>query len=321
MNLLQPSVREDGAQRGHIRPVEALRLTPEGDIKPVQLNEALRLAWDGEIILIKQALQNLGTYRSLYDDSIEAIKDVSSEEVANQVSEAGFEKIHEILSPRQILSANQRMHEIIAPKVINITRNFVEGMMAYKKPYYICKLPVIRTFIPQDTLADSKEIFSWRLGTLLIHGPHRDSWHTHAYDGLNLWMAISHVLPGNGMTLYPGMWNKPVEYEGISISRHQAVGKPVNLNMEPGDLLLFHGEHLHASELNVTDQTRYVISTRFVFGPPRYGEGSNWIPYAYTPLLGSPMKFGAAWRSYCSLAFLRSSYCSVLSRVMKKLWA
>ena len=56
-------------------------------------------------------------------------------------------------------------------------------------------------------------------------------------------------------------------------------GKPQTFDLNPGDMLLFNGEHVHASELNVTQDTRVVLTTRFCLKKPTFTEGGNsiWI--------------------------------------------
>jgi ectoine hydroxylase-related dioxygenase (phytanoyl-CoA dioxygenase family) len=85
----------------------------------------------------------------------------------------------------------------------------------------------------------------------------------------------------------------------------QHFGEPAVAELEPGDALVFRGEHLHASEINVTDETRYVLTVRFTPATPRYGEGILWRPYTDLRLAGSALAPLATLRSRLCAAWLR----------------
>jgi ectoine hydroxylase-related dioxygenase (phytanoyl-CoA dioxygenase family) len=195
--------------------------------------------------------------------------------------------------------------------------------MAYKQPYYICKFLPIRFFVPYDTFVDNakrlKKAGRLNYGRLEILDPHRDSWFTYPFNSLNIWITMSRVIPGNGMIVYPEMWDQSTAHTGSTISREQTfVGQPIDLMMNPGDLLLFRGEHLHASELNFTQETRYATTARFTLKAPIYGEGNLWKPHVYTPFLNTPWERFAEWRSYCSLAFLRMKGLQLKKKLIKQ---
>ncbi len=48
------------------------------------------------------------------------------------------------------------------------------------------------------------------------------------------------------------------------------LGRPVTMDLSPGDAWIFETLHLHASTINQTDQTRFVISFRFTPELPSY---------------------------------------------------
>ena len=62
--------------------------------------------------------------------------------------------------------------------------------------------------------------------------------------------------------------------------------------MEPGDVLLFHGDQVHGSEINSTDCTRHVISFRVVLEKPCYTHG-HYHHYLHSKLAAGPLKFFA----------------------------
>jgi hypothetical protein len=75
------------------------------------------------------------------------------------------------------------------------------------------------------------------------------------------------------MVVYPGVWGRPVARTTPTLPAPQHFGAPAVAELEPGDRARLRGEHLHASEINVTDETRYVLTVRFTASAPRYGEG------------------------------------------------
>ena len=81
------------------------------------------------------------------------------------------------------------------------------------------------------------------------------------------------------------------------------LGMPLNVRLDPGDMLLFSGEHLHSSELNRTDSTRYVISFRMSLSPPQYGEGNRWI--AYNDMASKPWVWMRGWRCRLTKTYMR----------------
>ena len=79
----------------------------------------------------------------------------------------------------------------------------------------------------------------------------------------------------------------------------------MNFELDAGDVLLFRGEHLHSSELNVTDETRYVLTVRFAPSRPRVPELGRWHPWYDSRLVGTPLEPLSRWPSWGLLRFAR----------------
>jgi nitrite reductase/ring-hydroxylating ferredoxin subunit len=62
-----------------------------------------------------------------------------------------------------------------------------------------------------------------------------------------------------------------------------------NYPMQPGDVLVFRGDHLHTSELNSTTRTRHVVSFRFTAGRPHFAHAHN-HKYTYGPISSGPLR-------------------------------
>jgi nitrite reductase/ring-hydroxylating ferredoxin subunit len=110
------------------------------------------------------------------------------------------------------------------------------------------------------------------------HGAHIDTWYGHSYDGLNLWWAIDGVNEGNTVILYPGMFGYQYAYDptNMYLAEGVPVTKPHKLVLDPGQLLVFNPEVLHGTQVNISDQTRVVISTRLNPGQPRFELNAAW---------------------------------------------
>jgi hypothetical protein len=109
------------------------------------------------------------------------------------------------------------------------------------------------------------------------------------------------------MIVYPELWGIPVEpADDGFVTPTQRLGRPVGVELDPGDMLVFNAHHVHSSEVNITDETRFVLTTRLSVDHLRFGRGRAWHPYrnlswADSPLLG----WFATLRSMLSIAHVR----------------
>jgi nitrite reductase/ring-hydroxylating ferredoxin subunit len=104
------------------------------------------------------------------------------------------------------------------------------------------------------------------------HGPHIDTWYGHSYDGINLWLSIDGVNEDNTVIIYPEMFGRPVAFDPKSmyIARGIELSRPLKVELEPGELLVFNPETLHATQVNISDETRVALTTRINPGTPRF---------------------------------------------------
>ena len=110
------------------------------------------------------------------------------------------------------------------------------------------------------------------------HGAHIDTWYGHSYDGVNLWWSIDGVNVDNTVILYPGMFGYQYPYDPVSmyLAEGVPVTKPHKIVTKPGQLLVFNPETLHGTQVNISDQTRIVITTRLNPGQPRFDLNAAW---------------------------------------------
>lgn len=118
---------------------------------------------------------------------------------------------------------------------------------------------------------------------------HRDTWASNVYQQINWWLPIYPVTPGRTITFFPGCWDRPITNDSadwdleairgeVRAARHEG-REPVIRNtpeptetldpsgsmpvvVEPGDVLIFSGAHLHASVPNASGATRFSLEMR-----------------------------------------------------------
>jgi nitrite reductase/ring-hydroxylating ferredoxin subunit len=110
------------------------------------------------------------------------------------------------------------------------------------------------------------------------HGAHIDTWYGHSYDGVNLWWSIDGVNDDNTVILYPGMFGYQYPFDPVSmyLAEGVPVTEPHRIRIKPGELLVFNPETLHGTHVNISDDTRIVITTRLNPGQPRFDLKAAW---------------------------------------------
>lgn len=106
------------------------------------------------------------------------------------------------------------------------------------------------------------------------HGAHIDTWYGHSFDGINLWWSIDGVNVDNTVILYPDMFGRPVDFDlkSMYLSRGQQVSEPHQVDLRPGELLLFNPEMLHSTQVNVSKTTRVALTTRINPHKPKFND-------------------------------------------------
>jgi hypothetical protein len=301
----------------HARPLEArdavaaataraLTLDAHGDpAAEVPLGGVLGQIDAGRLVVVRGALQALGVFDAMHAATIDAVARVASADAAASVGTHGVERLHRFLTARQLFDVLDALTARFTPQTGALVDGFVRGLLCHRGPLYVGGKFWVRFFVPHDVYHASRTLFATKPGHLEILGPHRDSWFTTPTNAVTLWMAMGRVRRGNSMVVYPDAWDRPVARVTPTVPSPQRFGEPTVAELEPGDALVFRGEHLHASEINVTDETRYVLTVRFTASTPRYGEGLYWKPYTDLRLAGSALAPLATLRSRLSAAWVR----------------
>lgn len=303
------------AESARVRPVEdkprAYIVERSGQLgSPVALAEAIAEVSRGNVVLVKDAVRTCGLWDDVRRSTHEAITDIVSPAAAERLEERGVEKIHDLADGEQIFKVEGAVTGKLEPTVHGIIRQFLRDGLGYSGNFYSCGKLWVRFMLPQDVAAGHKSLFASRMGHLKPQNPHRDSYYTNPTNGIAIWMAIGRVSRGNGMLVYPDVGLRRVAnpgflQNGFKVHPSEPLGKPMNFALDPGDALLFDIEQFHSSEVNVTNDTRHVITAKFTLEPPAYPAGDRWLVHRNDRLMGTPLAFAASIQSRMTTAFLR----------------
>ena len=252
------------------------RITPEGINSRVKDNWVSTIVEKGNIYGIRNAMQAIGIFDRISELTLYAIEKTVGPEISRQIDTRGFESMHLYLNPQQLNQVHKRLTSVLNPLALTIGKRFGERIFKYKSVFFVEDQPNYRIFIPYDKYARSAKYFkyfenNYGPGKLTLHGPHHDSWYYHPLNAINVWVAITDVKPGKGLSIWPSVWGKRLPFDQkYQIRRDQYFGRPLNFDLGPGDAIVFSAEHLHASELNRLQSTRFVLSFRMTLEKPVY---------------------------------------------------
>lgn len=246
----------------------------------------------GEVVVARGCLQQAGLLESLRRATLDGIRGVAGEPAATTVARDGFDRIHESVTPDQIPSITDRTYQHLAATAVADLDRLVPQMFPEASGYYF-ERPNVRFHLPYDLVAAHQQQykdFTKRRGEgkITAHGPHRDSWVDCPDNAINIWIAGGAVQRGNGLTLFTKEYHKSFAFTDGYIDGGVKLEAPVTFDLQPGDAVLFHSDHLHGSEINRTDRTRYAVSYRVTLGPPHYRYG-HYHHYLHAGLAASPV--------------------------------
>jgi nitrite reductase/ring-hydroxylating ferredoxin subunit len=219
---------------------------------------------------------------------LDSIATLISPHAAKAVAKDGLEMIHRHVSALDLRLLTDVLSDEFRPEAESFARFFVQHTDADPRPIFLAPQAWVRFMAPESMSRQHATDVGRYYGHLVAHDPHRDSWFSQALNVVNLWMAVGHVAEDNGLLLYPGQYGKRVDtVRGRLVTSHP-LEKPLRCALDPGDVLIFHGEHLHSSALNLTAKTRVVLSFRFTVGRPRFSHDGE--RYRYRRLMFGPRR-------------------------------
>ena len=249
---------------------------------------------DGEVFVLRQGLQQLGLFEPLVDGTLEGIKAAAGEDVSEKVRHGGFDRIHEWVNPLDLPKVTDAVYGVLTPRALGHLRTLVPRVFPGAGTFYYEQAPNVRFHIPYDHAARYRREFDKFAekrgqGKIAAHGPHRDQWVDCPSNAINIWIAIGPVQQGNSLTVFTEDYGKPFAFKDGYILNGERLHKPLSFDLAPGDAVLFLSSHLHGSEVNRTDRTRYVVSYRVTFGKPHYPHG-HYHHYLHSGLANGPLR-------------------------------
>ena len=241
-------------------------------------NTAVEKINDGELLLYRQGLQKLGFFAPIHEAIFACTAKHVNDNTLNELRKNGIEHIHEYLSGAQLIAVYHEMREILAKTMPYYVKEICRQLLGINR-CYIHANSLIRIIVPHKILCDNLNEFSKHLGKLDLHGPHHDFYQDVAFGSINLWIAIGPVHEANGMSIFTDVWGKTLPKGKDHVAADQYLGEPVNIVCEPGDILMFHNHHMHASVLNSTQSSRIVLTNRFTVETPVHPNPANMMTY------------------------------------------
>lgn len=270
----------------------------------------------GEAAIVRDGLQTLGFFDEIVQTTLEQTRQVVSEDARSALARQGFEALHRVMTPREAHRLQGALVRQFAGMPVRMVPEFVAALAGTTAPVYVCPAMYVRILMPEDVIARERKLLATApTGTMQAVSPHRDAWYLHCPNTINLWVAIGAVRPGNGMLIYPQAWGSEPAREKVRIDRSARLGVPVNFSLRPGDMLVFSGDQLHSSEVNITDETRYVLTARFTVGRPRYRHEAGWAAHYDLRMLSGPLRPFASMRSRLTAGYLRHAGRAVRHRL------
>ncbi|MFF5718914.1 phytanoyl-CoA dioxygenase family protein [Streptomyces buecherae] len=258
---------------------------------------SLRHVLTGELLVLKGGLHRGGALRAIRCKTLATVARTLPTVDPQKVG-VSLERLHHHADTAQIAAIRTNLETALRPLSEAVLHDVAHALAPQDAPLYLGGHLGIRVMPPLRSIQPGAEPPSVE-GFLTPRDAHVDSWFNTAVNSINLWMAVGQVRRGNGLVFYPAAYGKDLSRDSQhTLAPDQHTGPPTDIELDAGDILLFAGDHLHASQPNTTDETRFVITKRLCLGPPRYPRhGSGWVPYQDLRLLGTALEPLASIRS------------------------
>ena len=146
-------------------------------------------------------------------------------------------------------------------------------LLGHDRHFFLEAQPNVRFTVPYPSAVQNPALdeFAWN-GKVTAHGPHHNRWYCCPTNCINLWYAVSDVVVGNRLTIYPRLHGKrlPCDPRGRVLGGGYFQGA-LNFELRARDALVFHGDHLHSVQAELDRHgTRHVVSLRLTLDRPHY---------------------------------------------------
>lgn len=209
-------------------------------------------------MVLPQHLQRLNLQHDFKNTVLTSIAHECGNQIRSRVSARGIEYLHLLLTAEQIAAVYKRV-EAELYNVLPDAMNRITLSLNIPRPLYIHNNSIARIMVPVEQLVDSFKFLPGRLYP--YDGVHQDPFPD--LNVVNFWIAIGHVKKDNGIAIYPDAWGQDLPQPGNNTNTEDLeLGEPVRYELNPGDILMFHSRHIHATVPNHTDQTRVALTSR-----------------------------------------------------------
>lgn len=220
--------------------------------------EALTAIQEGKVVVVKNLLQELSVV-----ERIEGVINCSLDEVVN---------LHKSKSAKQLkdLIVNKRGSEEILEVQNYIIRNFAHSLGLS----HVCVElePNLRLQPPYNEVAASEKDIEREIGSgqMTPHSVHKDSWYFHPKNTFNIWVALSKATSWSGLSVLEDSQDRYPVTNGQQLNNFAdaLAEKHLELDLEPGDGVIFLAELIHGSIINQTEEMRATLSMRFSLEKP-----------------------------------------------------
>ncbi|MBB5936421.1 phytanoyl-CoA dioxygenase family protein [Streptomyces zagrosensis] len=274
-------------------PAAVHTVTPAERCLPVSLRHVL----EGELVIIKGGLHRGGATEAIRRETLTVVARALPALDPQRVG-TSLERLHHHADIAQIAAIRTDLETALRPLSETVLHDVARALAPQDAPLYLGGHLGIRVMPPLQSIERGSEPPALE-GFLTPRDAHVDSWFNTAVNSVNLWMAVGRVRRGNGLVFYPAAYGRNLSRDSHhTLTSGQHTGPPADIELDAGDILLFAGDHLHASQPNTTDETRFAITKRLCLGPPHYPRhASGWVPYQDPRLLGTALEPLASIRS------------------------
>ena len=194
-------------------------------------------------------------------------------------------QIHLFLVPEKIPNLQNLLQKKFIKQITKWIMSISEDHLKMKDEYFIDQKFYFRINFPYDcavksTLIDKAHPLSkYNKGlpkAAWAHGPHIDTWYGHSFNAINFWWNIGGVNKENSMSIHLKKDTSIFPFDKyMYLDKNFKPPYPYSVNLKEGELLLFNSEQLHATRINTSKKTRFVITVRVIQNQPTFDKYIN----------------------------------------------
>lgn len=232
-------------------PLRFRNIKDNDEVKSSQ--EALRLLRSGQVLVVRNLLN-----KHLSSNLVNEVLGFDIEEI---------EQIHKTKDLAEIKSIIQNRRSSIPTLELQtrIISNFSSSLGLDE--IFVELEPNLRLQPPYKTIRKSVKKVEKDIGTGQVspHSVHKDSWYYHPKNTFNIWVSLTNCDFRNSLSILPKSQDYYPPTNGFNLVNYKDAhaDKHLELDLKPGDAVIFLAELMHGSILNQSDITRGTLSMRF----------------------------------------------------------